>query len=102
MGETRDAYVNKLKAKLDEWNADIDRLEARARYRQADMEQACQRQIDDLKVRRRKARETLEALRNASGEAWDELRIGLDTAADALGRAIRSARAKFDRDEPVS
>ena len=30
MSETKDAYVQKLKAKIDEWNADIDTLTAKA------------------------------------------------------------------------
>ena len=36
MTTTRDAYVQKVKAKLDEWNAEIDRLEAQARQKEAD------------------------------------------------------------------
>ena len=30
MIEKRDAYVQKLKAQLDEWNADINKLEAKS------------------------------------------------------------------------
>ena len=30
MTEKRDAYVQKLKAKMDEWNAEIDKLAAKA------------------------------------------------------------------------
>ena len=30
MTEKRDAYVQKIKAKLDEWNAEIDKLQAMA------------------------------------------------------------------------
>lgn len=32
MPEKRDAYVQKLKAKIDERNADIDKLLAKARF----------------------------------------------------------------------
>ncbi len=30
MGEQRDAYVEKFKVKLDEWNSEIDALQAKA------------------------------------------------------------------------
>ena len=41
MGANRDAYVNKLRAKLDEWNADIDKLEAQARRRAGSCSVTC-------------------------------------------------------------
>ncbi len=40
MGETRDAFVKKMKAKLDEWNAEIAKLESRARQHEADAQKA--------------------------------------------------------------
>jgi len=33
----RDAYIEKMKAKIDEWNAEISKQEAKARAAQADM-----------------------------------------------------------------
>ena len=33
MTEKRDAYVQKLKAKMAEWNAEIDKLHAKAKSR---------------------------------------------------------------------
>lgn len=34
----KDAYVEKMKAKLDEWNAEIDKLQAKAKQAEADAE----------------------------------------------------------------
>ena len=47
----RDAYVEKMKAKLDEWNAEIDRLEAKARGAEADARLRYNKQIESLRTR---------------------------------------------------
>ena len=49
MSDTRDAYVEKMKAKLDEWNADIAKLEAQAKQKEADARVSYQDQIETLK-----------------------------------------------------
>ena len=48
----RDAYVAKMKAKLDEWNAAIDQFEARAGVAQADARLMYERQLGELKANR--------------------------------------------------
>ncbi len=40
MGEKRDAYVQKLKGKLDEWNTEIDKLQAKSEQIKADAKDA--------------------------------------------------------------
>lgn len=99
MSENRDAYVSRLKAKLDEWNADIDKLETRARRRQAAMRTTYRRHMDDLKAKRKTVREKLDTLQNAGGEVWGDLRHGLENAAGALGEAIKSARDRLKQDD---
>lgn len=36
MSKQRDAYVQKMKAKLDEWNSEIDRIEAKVDQAEAE------------------------------------------------------------------
>lgn len=95
MNNTRDAYVNKMKAKLDEWNADIAKLEAKARQKEADAQQQYQARIASLKEKRESVEETLDKMRRAGTDAWDDLKAGVENAADSLGEALRSARSRF-------
>jgi len=95
MSDTRDVYVEKMKAKLDEWNADIAKLEARARQKEADVQVSYQDQIETLKNRRNAAEEKLEKMRKGGSEAWSDLKEGLERAADSLGEALRSAQSRF-------
>ena len=56
---TRDAYVEKMKANLDAWNASIDNLEAKARVAEADAQNTYNEQIEALRKQRDSRGETL-------------------------------------------
>jgi septal ring factor EnvC (AmiA/AmiB activator) len=95
MSEKRDAYVQKMKAKLDEWNADIAKLEAKARQKEADARADVERRIEKLKAKRKTVEDDLDQLLRSGEYAWEDLKAGIDSAADALGEALRSARSHF-------
>jgi uncharacterized coiled-coil DUF342 family protein len=92
---TRDDYVKKMHAKLDEWNADIDRLEARMKAASADVRVVYQRKLDQLRAQRDEAVSRLQHLRESSGAAWEELRAGMELAWEALSEALQSAKSQF-------
>jgi DNA repair ATPase RecN len=91
----RDAYIKKMKAKLDEWSADIAKIEAKAKSAQADMEIQYNQKIDELKQQREKATAQLDELQNSGDEAWEDIKAGLDNAWESLGNAVNSALSRF-------
>lgn len=92
----RDAYLEKLKAQLDEWSADIDVLEARARKVDADLRVKLNEQLAILRSRRDDAKARLAEIQGSAGDAWQELRKGGDDAWESIRRAFAEARKKFD------
>lgn len=95
MESRRDEYLRKLKIKLDEWNADIDRLENRLQSAADAARREYQDQISHLRARCEDLERKSQGLRSAAEEAWEDVKVGVDAAADALGSAIRSARERF-------
>lgn len=95
MSEKRDAYVQKMKAKLDEWNAEIAKLEAKARQKEAGTRGDIHQRIDALKAKQKTVADDLDRLRRRGEDAWEDLKAGLDSAADAMGEALKSARSRF-------
>jgi len=93
----RDAYVERLKETLDEWNAQIDRVEARVADAQADAKVRYREILDELESRRAEADARLREIQGASGSAWEELKDGAETAWESLREAVRKARQEFDR-----
>jgi uncharacterized coiled-coil DUF342 family protein len=84
-----------MKAKLDEWNAEIAKLEAKAKQKEADARKDLEEQIENLKAKRSEANEQLEQMSSAGESAWNDMKSGVERAADALGDALNAARSRF-------
>ena len=92
---SRDEYLEKFKAKLDEWNAEIDRLEAIARAAQAEMQAEYQEQLDALRRTRDEALKEYDRVQNATVDAWDAMVQGTEKAWQVWADAFDKARSKL-------
>ena len=93
--DEKSAYRNKLEARLDQWRADIDKLQAKAREAGADARLEYDKQINNLRDQQDKARKKLGELDEASGDAWKDLKSGFEKAWDDLGSAVKNATERF-------
>jgi uncharacterized coiled-coil DUF342 family protein len=92
---SRDEYIRKMQAKLEEWNAEIDTLTAKAGEVKADVRNEYNGQIESLKAKQAAARQKIEELQQAGESAWGDLKSGIELAWSAMGEAIDSARSRF-------
>lgn len=92
---TREAYVGKLKARLDLWNAELDRVEAKAHSAQADVRMELERIADELHRKRDEAGKRMRKIERAREDAWSDLKSGTESAFVALGKAFERARERF-------
>ncbi|MGA6926556.1 MAG: hypothetical protein WBY88_12785 [Desulfosarcina sp.] len=97
MSEKRDAYVKKLKAQLDVWNADIDKLDARAARAEAEARIEYQERMDDLRAKRDDARDKLSAMQQAGEGAWEDLKEGLENSWEILKISFNRATSEFEK-----
>ena len=93
--KNKEAYVQKLHAKIDEWNADIDNLKAKADQLEADSKIEYQKQIEVLKSKRDEIEKTVSELSRSGEQAWEDLKTGIDLARDAMSEAIKSATSRL-------
>lgn len=91
----KDVYVRKLQAKLEELNAEIDLLTAKAGKVTADVKSEYSEQIESLKARQVVARQKIEELQHAGEGAWEDLKSGIELSWTAMSEAIDSARSRF-------
>ncbi|GGB43018.1 hypothetical protein GCM10011316_13710 [Roseibium aquae] len=91
----RDQYIEKAKAKLDEWNAEIARMQAKADAAEADAKAEYQKQLDEMREKRDEAEARLTELRNASDSAWTDMKAGFDTAWQNVSNAFENAMSRF-------
>jgi len=92
---SKEAYLEKFKAKLDEWNAEIDKLKAKAAQAKAEAKIELEKRVGDLETRRQEVENKIHQVRQASGEAWENLKGGAQKAWDNLDQAVKSAKEKF-------
>jgi uncharacterized coiled-coil DUF342 family protein len=91
----KEAYEKKLQAKLDEWSAEIDKLKAKADSAEADVQLEYYKQIEDLRSMQDAAGKKLDELKAAGDNAWEGLKAGTDSAWDSLSSSIKSAVSRF-------
>ena len=91
----KDKYINDLKAKIEEWNADIHKLKAKANQMEANTKLEYQKQIQSLKNKRDEMKEKLSHTDSSSEEAWKDLKSGLDQAWETMNNAVKSAKSRF-------
>lgn len=97
MSEERDAYVQKLKAKLDEWNAEIDILAAKAEQAEAEAKIEYHKRLEDLRAKRGELEEKIAELQQAGEGAWEDLKQGLENSWDILKISFSRAKSEFER-----
>ena len=93
--KNRDEYIRTMQAKLEEWNAEIDILSAKADEVTADVKSEFNEQIKSLKAKQATARQKIEELQHAGEGAWGDVKSGLELAWTAMGEALDSARSRF-------
>ena len=94
---TRNEYIEQLKNKLDQWNADIGKWEEKARVAKTDARIEYEMQLETLRQRRDEATAKLKDLQSSSEAAWQELKAGTDAAWSALREAFDKAAAHFQK-----
>lgn len=88
----RDEFTARLQAKLDEWNAEIDELEANARKKQAQAKGDYHAGLADLKEKRDAAAEKLKDVQNASKDTWESLKIGAERTWDEMKQTFDNTK----------
>lgn len=92
----KDAYEQKIQARLEELDAEIDKLKAKAKAADAEAQLEYTRQLSQLRELREDAGRKMERLGAASDDALDEARAGLENAWNDLKRAMERAKSRFD------
>lgn len=90
------AYVDKLEAQLDEWSAQVDLFEARAKQARAEARIRYEKMAEELADRRREATGKLKELNRANAENWESFKEDLEKSWKAFGETIDKVKSKFD------
>ncbi len=95
MKNKRKAYEEKLDAQVNEWNAQITLLKAKAENAKADAKIDYYKSIEALEHKQGEAKAKLQELKTAGDEAWEDVKAGLEKAWAEVKTAYQDATSKF-------
>ncbi len=93
--KSREEFIRTMQAKLEEWNAEIDILSAKADEVKSEVRNEYIEQIETLKAKQAAARQKIEELQHAGESALGDMKSGIELAWAAMGEALDSARSRF-------
>ncbi len=91
MEKTKDAYQKKAEAELDELEAKIALMKARAEKATAETRIRYERQVDELSRKYDQSKKRFNEFIQSSQEGWEEVQSGLDKAIQDLRTSVNSA-----------
>lgn len=91
----RDQFVETLKAQIDQWNADIAKLEARMKDASGEAERQYAEVIAETSRYRADAQARLAEGLKSSSDSWDRTRGDMETAWKDISEGFRKAWGRF-------
>jgi chromosome segregation ATPase len=91
----RDEYIEEMKARLDQINAEIDALEVKTKRAKEDVKAEYAEEIAVAREKRNNLQQQLEELKSAGETAMDDLKQGAENAWQEAQQAVSRAAARF-------
>jgi hypothetical protein len=92
----KEAWKRRIEAQLDEWKAETEKWKARTKRKKAESDIEIDNILNDLENKQEIARKKLQKLEESGNEAWDEIKEGIESAANELKDTYNKASKKFN------
>ncbi|WGH78245.1 sll1863 family stress response protein [Jannaschia ovalis] len=92
---TREEYLEKARTQVRDWNAEIEKMQARMREAEAEAKTRFETNLAEMRKRRDEAEVQVKKMEKAGDQAWDDLRAGFEKSWDDMQSAFRTAMGRF-------
>ena len=93
--ENRKDYIDKMAARLKEWDTEVEKLEAKAKIAKADVKASYNQQINELRLKKEDAQQKLKKIQDAGEDAWEELKEGAEKSWKIFEDSVKNTWGKF-------
>jgi hypothetical protein len=97
MSERRDAYINKLKAMLVEWETEIDCLSAKEDNAGLDAKAEYHKRLAELRVKRDDLAARIETMHKTGEDEMEDLKFDLENAWKFLEEGLLIFKSEFQK-----
>ncbi len=94
-GKSKQEFMDQMNNQLKTWQAEIDRLKAKAAESEARARSEYYKEISNLEMKKNDLSDQLEKMKTAGEEAWGDMKTGLQKAWRELDESFRNALEKF-------
>lgn len=91
----KELYRQKKQAELDEWQAKVDQLKAKASGASADAQLEMNKQIEALESKIEEGQAKLAEIAETSDDAWESFKERFESAWDSVKSAFSEAASKI-------
>ena len=91
------AFHEQMKTRLAEYNDDIDKLQAKMEELGGDARAKAEQPMAELRQKRDDVSKKIQELGSSGGNAWEQLKSGIDAAMEDLGNAYKKVVAEFSK-----
>lgn len=93
----KDDYFAMIQSQIRKWDAEVDKLSAKAGQLSADTRARYEEQLKAMRAERDAANKKLQDMRAAGESAWQHLRAGLDASWESMKSALDKASSQFKK-----
>lgn len=90
----KNTYIQKQEAQLEEWQAKIDVLKAKAKQAQADTKMDLEHSIKQIEAAREAASNKIAEMRRSDDSTWQRVKSDVESAVDNLKQAMSRLTSK--------
>jgi|AntRauTorcE11897_2_1112592.scaffolds.fasta_scaffold203585_1 septal ring factor EnvC (AmiA/AmiB activator) len=92
----REEYIDEMAAKLKDWNAEVEKLEAKAREASAEAKKEINKEVEIFRAKKQKAEHKLDNLKKAGEDSWKELQAETKNAFEDIKGTLDNAVRRFE------
>ena len=92
---TNDAFREQIEANLKAWDSQLEHLKAQAHLASENARVIYENELEELERQRVKAQQMLQDLGTRSGNAWEEMRQGVEKAWLDLSQSLAKVSSHF-------
>jgi hypothetical protein len=93
----REKILGAMEKKLKDWGGEIDTIRGRADRLGTESRAKYQEQVKELRAKQELARQKVQEMKKAGGEAWEDLRAGAESAMNDLKKSVERAVSKWKK-----
>jgi hypothetical protein len=93
--ENRKDYIDRMAARLREWDTELQKLEAKAETAKTDVKASYNQKINELRLKKEEAQLKLKKIQDAGEDAWEELQEGAEKSWKIFEDSVKNAWDKL-------